>query len=265
MGERRLYVGLGAREPGVRQSETIEMAGGRTSISAARRCRSITSSATPARTTRTPSSPSSCHNAFSPIYTELEYAIPDEMRTAGQLNYALQAWGRRRAGRTRPRGPLLPALRRLRRSGWGQLPGKRDDEELTQRLTALGVPGELRPRQDPRLVRRACRARADAAESAGIFVDAEAGPAPMAMDERALLLAADLPGGRGGEHLACLSPRAGASVPALDDEIAAHCIDAGNHAGDDQGRQRADRGPDLSRLCADDRRNLEGVRSATSA
>lgn len=166
---------------------------------------------------------------LAPIYAELDYALPDEMRNAGQLNYMrFKAWAEGEPVELSQEVRYYRLCADCDDTGWGLGFLERDDEELTQRLTALGVPesydlGTIRdwfaglPRAEQAKLKRE-----------GIFIDGEAGPAPMYWMSVRYYWQQIFPAGEDVRISHSYRPVLGASVPAIDDDIvAAHCIDAG--------------------------------------
>ena len=166
---------------------------------------------------------------LAPIYAELDYAIPDEMRSAGQLNYMrFKAWVDGEPVELSHEVRYYRLCADCGESGWGLSFLERDDEELTQRLTALSVPESYDLAKIRDWFAGLPRAEQAKLKREGIFVDAEAGPAPMYWMSVRYYWQQIFPAGEEVSISHAYRPVLGASVPALDDEIvAAHCIDAG--------------------------------------
>ncbi len=166
---------------------------------------------------------------LAPLYAELDTALPEEVRTAGQLNYMGFA-----ATVDRRRVKLGMELRFYRLcddcedNGWGLGFLARDDEEVTQRLTDLAIPQSYDPATIRAWFAALPRAEQTKLKREGLFADADAGPVPMYWMSVRYYWRQNFPAGADVRISHAYRPVLGASVPALDAQIVAlHCIDSG--------------------------------------
>lgn len=117
---------------------------------------------------------------LAPIYAELDTALPDEARTAGRLNYMgfiAKVDGRRIDMGQEVRFYKLCAD--CNDNGWGLGFLERDDEEVTERLRALGVPESYDLGVIRAWIADLSRAEQAKLKRQDLLADAKAGPAPM--------------------------------------------------------------------------------------
>ncbi len=166
---------------------------------------------------------------LAPIYAELDTAIPEEVRTAGRLNYmgfSAKVDGQHVDLNHEVRFYKLCAD--CEDNGWGMSFLERNDPEVTQQLRALGVPESY----DLAVIRSWFDGLPQAEQARlkrqGLFAGAEAGPAPMYWMSVRYYWRQKFPAGEDVHVSHVYRPVLGASVPALDEEIVAlHCIDSG--------------------------------------
>ncbi len=164
---------------------------------------------------------------MAPMYAEMDTALPDAVREAGPLNYmdfTATVDGRPVALETELRFYRLCAD--CEEAGWGFGFFDRQDDELTERLMALGVPESY----DLAII-RAWFARLPAAErrallAEGLFNAADLGPMPMYWMSVRFYWRQTFPAGGEVSISHAYRPVLGATVPMLDRAmIDAFCVD----------------------------------------